>query len=105
MNNLLLTAFFCLLRAASASEPVVAGGFYLNQQPISVERACVIMFHPEGLRELPSLSIVEPLSANDSELLMQAVAVEYDHILGEESGVWAKWTKALQLHQEHPALE
>lgn len=48
MKSLLLVAFVSLLRAVWASEPPAASGFYLNQEPIAVEKACGIMLNPDN---------------------------------------------------------
>lgn len=103
MSNLLLIAFFCLVRAACASAPVVAGGFYLNQQPTSVERACAIMFNPESFHELPSLSVVGVLDPPDFDMLLQSTTNQMHRLADLEHGLWDEWATALQLDGKHPA--
>ena len=105
MKNILLVASLCLVRAVCASEPTAAGGFYLDQQPIPVAEACAIMFTPERFHELPSLSVVTPLSTEDLELLQQSRVVQMRRIVTLEHGIWDEWMEALQLSEDHPTIQ
>lgn len=102
-ENLLLAALVLLLHAMGASEPAAARGFYLNQQPITVAQACNVLFNPESFQELPGLSVIAPLSAEDTALLVQAVAPQIDWIEDAENGIWPAWMGALQLPMDGPS--
>lgn len=104
MQTLLLAAFALLLRVACASEPTVAGGFYLGRQPISVEQACSIMFNRENFYKLPSLSIIEPLALDDFRLFVKDVSVAQGQIFPNLKWLWKEWQDFLQLSDEHPTL-
>lgn len=105
MKNLLLTAFVLLLHAVNASEPTVARGFHLNQRPITVAQACNVLFNPESFQELLGLSVIAPLSAADTALLVQAVASRIDWIKDAENGIWPAWMGALQLPMDGPSTQ
>lgn len=105
MKNLLLAALVFLLHAVGASEPAAARGFYLGQQPIAVAQACNVLFNPESFQDLPGLSIVAPLSVEDTALLVQAVAPRIDWIEDAENGIWPAWMGALQLPIDGPSTQ
>lgn len=105
MKSLLLVAFVSLLRAVWASEPPAAKGFYLNNELISMQKACAILFNPENFQELPGLSVVAPLSVEDTAVLVQAVVPQVDSIIDLENSIWHAWISALQLPEEHPTVE
>lgn len=95
MQYLLLVAFFLAARVTCINGPTVAGGLYPRQQPVSVEKACIIMFNIECFRQLPSLVVVEPLGKEDGALLVQAVSVNLGLIFGGGGALWAQWMDAL----------
>ena len=105
MKNRLLTAFVFLLHAVCASEPVVASGFYLNQQPISVEQACDIMFGEGSFQELPKLSVIAPLNADDAAVLAHVGNVRLGWVIGSESKIWDQWMAVLQIPEEHTTIK
>lgn len=105
MKNLLLIVFVSLLCAVWASDLPAASGFYLHQEPITVEKACSIMLNPENFQALPGLSIVAPLSVEDTALLVQAVAPYSNAINNRDLAIWHAWLNALQLPEQHPTVQ
>lgn len=105
MQTLLLVAFAFLLRATCAGELKAAGGFYLGQEPASVGQACSIMFNCKNFHQLPSLSVVAPLSLEDGVLLLKGTANQMHRIANPEHGIWGEWMEVLQLSEEDPSLQ
>lgn len=105
MKSLLPAAFVFLLWAVWASEIPATSGFYLNQEPITVAKACSIMLNPDNFQTLPHLFVVAPLSVKDTALFVQAIA-PYSHAINNAKlAIWHAWVNALQLPEEHPTVQ